>query len=148
MRKDLKRVVVDGFALPLGVEPGDIKAPAQGYTVAYTPAADDEPDTYCFYVAVSHERVAAILRQAFGLLPRRVCAIAEISSRDAYRQTDVYLSDEEISRREFLSAWRCWEAVLLEDGSIGAGANSDHPFVEVFLDQWKGLSIIVPLGMR
>jgi hypothetical protein len=148
LRRDLRRAVIDGFALPLGLDPGQIKGPAAGYTISYSAATDDEPDTYSFYVAVSHERIAAIARRALALLPRRVCAIVEISSRDAYRQTDVYLSDEEISRRDFLAGWREWEAVLLEDGAIGAGANSEHPFIEVFLDQWKGLSIIVPLGMR
>ncbi len=148
LRRDLRRAVIGGFALPLGIDPGKIKGPAPGYTISYSPATDDEPDTYSFYVAVSHERVAAITRRALALLPRRICAIIEISSRDAYRQTDVYLSDEEISRRDFLAAWREWETVLLEDGAIGAGANSEQPFIEVFLDQWKGLSIIVPLGMR
>ena len=36
----------------------------------------------------------------------------------------------------------------LEDGTVAAGANSDDPFVEIFLDQWKGLSIHVPPSMR
>ena len=36
----------------------------------------------------------------------------------------------------------------LEDGSIAAGANSESPFVEIFVDQWKGVSIIVPLDMH
>ena len=118
LRRDLRRAVIDGFALPLGIDPGRIRAPASGYTISYSPATDDEPDTYSFYVAVSHERVAAILRRALALLPKRVCAIVEISSRDAYRQTDVYLSDQEISRRECLQTWREWETVLLEDGAI------------------------------
>ena len=145
---DLERAVIDGFALPLGISPGEIRAPAQGYTIAYTAGTDDEPDTYSFYVAISHEQVAPILRRAFDLLPDQVCAIVEISSRDAYRQVDVYLSEDEISAEQFREAWDRWGPILLEDGSIGAGSNSEDPFVEVFLDQWKGLSIIVPLEMR
>src|SRR6185503_18673424 len=50
--------------------------------------------------------------------------------------------------REFLRVWDKYEPFLLEDGSIAAGANSDEPFVEIFLDQWKGILIHVPLDMR
>ncbi len=148
LRTDLTRAVIDGFALPLGIEPGDIKPPTTGYTVTYEAGMDDEPDTYSFYVAVSHERVAPILHRAFALLPARVSGIVEISSCDAYRPIDVFVGREEINLRQFLATWNECEAVLLEDGSIAAGANSESPYVEVFMDQWKGVSIIVPLDMR
>ena len=148
LRPDIERTVIDGFALALGIAPGNVTPPTVGYTVAYTSGHDDEPDTYSFYVAVSHERVAPILAIVFSLLPEEVCAIVEISSRDAYRQTDVFLSYEEISREDFLRTWDQWEPILLEDGSIAAGANSESPFVEIFVDQWKGVSIIVPLDMH
>jgi hypothetical protein len=148
LRTDLKRAVIDGFALPLGIAPGPIRVPTPGYTITYSNGKDDEPDTYSFYAAVSHERIAPVVRRALGLLPEAVYGIVEISSRDAYRPVDVYIGDREIPRRQFLASWRQCEPVLLEDASIAAGANSESPFVEVFLDQWKGLSIIVPLPMR
>ncbi len=148
LRPDIERTVINGFALALGITPGDVTPPTVGYTIAYTSGHDDEPDTYSFYVAVSHEQVAPILEKVFSLLPEEVCAIVEISSRDAYRQTDVFLSNEEIPKREFLRTWDQWEPILLEDGSIAAGANSESPFVEIFVDQWKGVSIIVPLDMH
>ncbi len=148
LRPDIERTVINGFALALGITPGDVTPPTVGYTIAYASGRDDEPDTYSFYVAVSHEQVAPILQKAFALLPEEVCAIVEISSRDAYRQTDVFLSQEEISKRDFLRTWDQWEPILLEDGSIAAGANSESPFVEIFVDQWKGVSIIVPLDMH
>ncbi|MEE8458467.1 MAG: hypothetical protein V3S08_01270 [Phycisphaerales bacterium] len=148
LRPDIERTVINGFALALGITPGDVTPPTVGYTIAYASGHDDEPDTYSFYVAVSHEQVALILQKAFALLPEEVCAIVEISSRDAYRQTDVFLSQEEISKRDFLRTWDQWQPILLEDGSIAAGANSESPFVEIFVDQWKGVSIIVPLDMH
>ena len=148
LRPDIERTVIDGFALALGITPGDVTPPTVGYTIAYTSGHDDEPDTYSFYVAVSHEQVAPILEKVFSLLPEEVCAIVEISSRDAYRQTDVFLSQEEIPKQEFLRTWDQWQPILLEDGSIAAGANSESPFVEIFVDQWKGVSIIVPLDMH
>ncbi|MHC4768030.1 MAG: hypothetical protein ACYTEI_04885 [Planctomycetota bacterium] len=82
------------------------------------------------------------------LLPETVYGIVEISSRDAYRPIDVYIGQEEVPLRRLLTTWRQVEPILLEDASIAAGANSENPFVELFLDQWKGLSIIVPLSMR
>jgi hypothetical protein len=148
LRTDLKRAVIDGFALPLGIAPGPIKVPTPGYTVGYSGGTGEEPDTYSFYVAVSHERVGAVVRRAMQLLPDTVYGIVEISSRDAYRPVDVYIGAEEIRLRRFLTTWRQCEPILLEDASIAAGANSERPFVELFVDQWKGLSIIVPLSMR
>lgn len=150
LRTDLERAVIDGFALPLGIAPppGSLQAPAQGYTIAYNAAQDEDPDTYSFHVVVSHERVRPLLLRAFELLPDHVFGIVEIGSRDAYRSTDVFIGEHEISRDQFLRGWRRYEPFLLEDGSIAAGANSEDPFIEVFIDQWKGISIHVPLSMR
>ncbi len=154
LRTDLTRAIVDGFALPLGIQPiaglpgGGLRAPTQGYTLTYTPGEEDDPDTYTFHIVVSHERLAELIHRAFGLLPEEVFAIVEIGSRDAYRQMDVFLGGESVTREQFLSTWRQYETILLEDASIAAGANSDEPFVEVFIDQWKSVSIHVPLDMR
>ena len=150
LRNDLQRVTLSGFALPLGIAPapGRMRAPIQGYTLSYVPGEEDEPDTYSFHVVVSHERLKPILHRSFELLPEQVFGIIEIGSRDAYRSTDTFIGEEPISRDEFLDVWQRYEPFLLEDGSIAAGANSEEPFVEVFVDQWKGLSIHVPLNMR
>jgi hypothetical protein len=99
-------------------------------------------------VVVSHERLAPLLRKAFELLPDEVYAIVEIGSRDAYRSTDVYIGQELIPTEHFLKIWRAFEPILLEDSAIAAGANSEEPFIEVFVDQWKGVSLHVPLHMQ
>ncbi|MDY7107155.1 MAG: hypothetical protein SYC29_00820 [Planctomycetota bacterium] len=148
LRSNLKRAAIGDFALPLGLVPGDVDPPQQGYTVDYAAGEDDEPDTYLFHVVVSHERLAPLLERAFALLPRDVYGIVEIGSRDAYRSADVYMGQEPIPRDEFRAGWKQYQPFLLEDGSIGAGANSEEPFLEIFLDQWKGLSLHVPLSMR
>ncbi len=41
----LQRAVLDGFAFPLGIVPGGIQVPTQGYTLAYKTPRDDESDT-------------------------------------------------------------------------------------------------------
>ncbi len=150
LRTDLQRVVIDGFALPLGFAPeaGELKAPVQGYTLTYNVGETDEPDTYSFHVVVSHERLREVLSKAFTLLPDELYGIVEVGSRDAYRSTDVYLGEDPMSREDFLEVWRAYEPFLLEDGGIAAGANTEEPFMEVFLDQWKGVTIHVPAEMK
>ena len=148
IRHDLERDSLDGFDLPLGVVSADRRAPVQGYTLSYVPGEEDEPDSYAFHVVVTHPRVAPILHKAFELLPPEVVGIVEIGSRDAYRTVDVYLGASPVSRRRFLATWRRFEPLLLEECLVAAGANSEEPFIEIFLDQWKGIGIHVPLGMR
>jgi hypothetical protein len=148
LRSNLRRAVIDGYALPLGLVPRHVVAPTQGYTVEYAQGEEDEPDTYSFHIVVSHERLAPLLDRLFDLMPEHLYGILEIGSRDAYRSMDVYMAEEPTTRDDFLDGWREFEAFLLEDGSIGAGANSEDPFIEIFLDQWKGVWVHVPLLMR
>lgn len=149
LRTDLTRSTIGDFALPLGVMPGVLPKPTEGYTLTFNQADDDGPDTYSFDVVVSHEKLAPLVRDAFEkLLPDEVFGIIEIGSRDAYRATDVYLSSELIPHSEFLDSWRDYEHILLEDGTIGAGANCEEPYVEVFVDHFKGLFIQVPVDAR
>lgn len=145
---DLQRAVVNGFAFPLGIKPGQVPQPVEGYAVAYHTGRDDEPDTYSFHIMVSHDRLLRLLRRVFEWLPDEVYGIVEINSLDAYRAVDEYISRDSTSKRQFLRTWSRLEPVLIEEVSIAAGANGEEPFVEVFLDQWKGVNVIVPPMMR
>ncbi|MBC23757.1 MAG: hypothetical protein CMJ32_07575 [Phycisphaerae bacterium] len=148
LQQELSRYRVGGFALPLGIIPGDMIEPVQGYTVTYNAGEHEEPDTYTFHAVVSHERIMRLVNDAFELLPDSVIPIIEIGSRDAYRSLDVYVSQIELPIQEFMESWHRYKAVLLEDASIGIGANSNEPYLEVFLDCWKGVAIHAPLEMR
>ncbi len=148
LRRDIERSEVEGYKFPLGIEPISLPAPKQGYTLEYAPGEDGDPDTYAFHIVLSHDRLGAVIADAFELLPEEVVPIVEIGSRDAYRALDVYLGGEMIPRSDFLKVWNKFELLLLEDGSIGAGANAEQPFIEVFVDTWKGLLINVPIAMR
>ncbi|MFM1831267.1 MAG: hypothetical protein RLZZ558_1607 [Planctomycetota bacterium] len=148
LRTDLKRAVIGSFALPLGIEPVDLPAPTQGYTLTWHDGEDGEPDGWSFHVVASHDRMAGLVREAFGLLPDEVTPIVEVGSRDAYRSQDVYLGHQPLPFETFLETWESFEPVILEDASIGVGANAEEPFVEVFLDSWKGLLIHVPEDMK
>ncbi len=148
LRTDLTRAVIGSFALPLGIEPLNLLAPNQGYTLEFHEGEDGEPDGWSFHVVASHDRMARLVREAFGLLSTEVSPIVEVGSRDAYRSMDVFLARQPIPVEDFLETWEAFEPVILEDASIGVGANTDDPCVEVFLDSWKGLLIHVPDEMR
>ncbi len=148
MRSDLTRASVGGYALPLGLEPVALPEPTQGYVCTMNISEGEEPDTYAFHVVLSHDRLKPLIESAFDLMPELVVPIVEVGSRDAYRTLDVYLGRRELPFDEFLAVWNEYEPVIYEDASIGVGCNADEPFVEVFLDSWKGLSITVPVTMR
>ena len=143
IRNDLERAVIDGFALPLGIQPINLPSPNQGYTLEFHEGEDGDPDTFSFHIVTSHDRMLGLVREALGLLPEQVTPIMEVGSRDAYRSVDVFMGREEISFEAFLEIWEGFEPVIMEDASIGVGANAEEPFVEVFLDSWKGLLVHV-----
>ena len=143
IRPDLKRVDVDGFWFPLGVEAASACPPAQGYAVAWLEGESDGPDTYSYFVAVSHERLKPLLDSLFELLPDQVAGIVEVGSRDAYRAVDVFLSQQVIDRDSFLEIWRCYETLFLEDASLAVGVNTSTPFMEIYIDQDKRLTVHV-----
>ncbi|MFM1883447.1 MAG: hypothetical protein RJA05_1856 [Planctomycetota bacterium] len=148
IRTDLERAKVGSYALPLGLEPVDLPEPTQGYVVNMNIAEGEEPDTYAFHVVVSHDRLKPLIQDAFDLMPESVMPIVEVGSRDAYRNLDVYLGRKELPFDEFEAVWKEYEPIIYEDASIGVGCNAEEPFVEVFMDSWKGLCITVPVSMR
>ena len=146
--QNLERRSLGGYQLPLGVAETSLREPTQGYTVRYQEGADEEPDTYVFHAVVSHDRLRPVVDAAFNLLPKEVNPVVEIGSRDAYRSVDIYLGEEPMPLVEFLRTWYEFEEVLLEDVTIGVGANAEDPWVDVFVDSWKGILISVPTEMR
>lgn len=145
---DLPRATRGSFAFAKGLVPREIPTPVEGYTLDYVTADEDDFDSYHFHITVSHERVAGLVMKLFGLLGIEVFAILEIGSRDAYRAVDIWMSPEPITFREFQQTWERYAEFLLEDGTISAGATSEEPAFEVFVDHWKGISIHAPLNFR
>jgi hypothetical protein len=148
LAESLERKALGAYQLPLGVAATNLREPTQGYTVRYQEGAEEEPDTYVFHAVVSHDRLRPVVDAAFNLLPKEVTSVVEIGSRDAYRSVDIYLGEEPMPLVEFLRTWYEFEDVLLEDVTIGVGANAEEPWVDVFVDSWKGILISVPTEMR
>jgi hypothetical protein len=148
LRTDLERHRIGKFQLPLGLEPVDLPAPSEGYTVEFVEGDESAPDTFRFYAVASFEKVGALLEDLFEAMPDEVFPIVEAGSKDAFRSTDSWSAREPLPFDDFMDDWRHYRSVILEDGSMGAGAQSDEPYMEVFLDSWKGIDIQVPVGMR
>ena len=148
IRQDITRLKLGDYQLPLGVRETKLGVPTQGYTVRFQEGKGDDPDTYLFHAVVSHERLRPLIDAAFNLLPKEVTPVVEIGSRDAYRSIDVYLGEEPMPLVEFLRTWYDFEEILLEDVTIGVGANAEEPWVDIFIDTWKGVVISVPVDMR
>lgn len=144
----LQRQQVGGFELPLGIESEGLPTPREGYLVGFREGEEEDPDTYVFEATISHSRLQPLVREALDLLPGEVRGVLEVESLDAYRTVDVHLGAEPIDCDDFLADYAEFEEIILEDPSIGIGANADEPFVEVFLDAWKTLVIEVPVELK
>jgi len=148
LAEGLERLRLGDYQLPLGVAETNLHEPKQGYIVRFQEGSEEEPDTYIFHAVVSHERLRPLVDAAFNLLPKEVTPVVEIGSRDAYRSIDTYLGEEPMPLVEFLRTWYEYEEILLEDVTIGLGANAEEPWIDVFIDTWKGLILSVPVEMR
>lgn len=146
----IERVVVDGFAFPLGVYPVEPMTPRPGYRVEFEPAdsgdsegefVDEWPDRYVFDVVISAERVRPLLMQLIPLLPGRVYPILDFIGHDAYREIDPYIAQDLVGTDWLLDAVRACGPFFFEDGMCGFGALSDEPFLHLFVDEHKIITI-------
>lgn len=146
--KSIERRQLDGFEFPLGVYPVEDMHPQQGYTVLFEPADGDEdgeweewPDRYLFEVLISAPRLDSLCRSLFALLPGRVYPILDVLGHDAYREVDPYVAYDLVGIERFLDGVRRFGALLYEDGLVGFGAMSEEPFMYVFVDEHKVVTI-------
>jgi len=149
--ESLDRVVNDGMSFPLGVYPVEEVVPQQGYTMEFEASdGDDEggdweewPDRYVFDVVITSDRLASLCRQLFALLPGRVFPILDYIGHDAYREIDPYIAYELVGQDRILDAMRRFKDFFFEDGMVGFGAMCDDPFIYVFVDEHKIVTVRV-----
>jgi hypothetical protein len=145
----IERVVVEGMQFPLGVYPIEPMTPRQGYCSDFEPAdGDDEegeweewPDRYVYEIVISADRLEALCRALFALLPGRIYPIVDVMGHDAYREVDPYISYDLIGLERFTDAIRRFRAFFFEDGLCGFGAMIDDPFFYVFVDEHKIITV-------
>lgn len=101
------------------------------------------PDRYVFDINIRASRVESLCRQLFAMLPGRVFPILDVMGNDGYREIDPYISYDLVGLERFLDAVRRFKGWFFEDGMVGFGAMSEEPFVYVFVDEHKIVTVRV-----
>lgn len=145
----IERVHAGSFVFPLGVYPVEELKPVPGYTLQFEAADGDNeggdweewPDRYVFDAVVSADRLESLCRGLIAMLPGRVYPILDVLGRDAYREIDPYISYDLLGLDALTDALRRYRDFFFEDGLCGFGAMSEEPFLYLFVDEHKILTI-------
>ncbi len=148
----IERVTMEGFNFPLGVYPIEAMTPRAGYTVDFEPADGDNdpssggeweewPDRYVYDIVIGADRLEPLCRSLLALLPGRVYPILDVLGQDAFREIDPYISYELIGMDRFTDMIRRFRGYFYEDGLCGFGAMTDEPFLYVFVDEHKIVTV-------
>lgn len=156
--KSVERVVVEGLAFPLGSYPVEEMTPIAGYTMAFESADGDDtgvgsdweewPDRYVFDILVTATRVESMCRALFAMLPGRVYPILDVLGHDAFREVDPYVSYDLIGLDRVLDTIRRYRGYFFEDGLVGFGAMSDEPFLYIFVDEHKIVTVRCEVALK
>ncbi len=109
---------------------------------------EEWPDRYVFDVLVSATRVEALCRALFALLPGRVYPILDFLGTDEYREVDPYVSYELLGLDRLLDTVRRFRGFFYEDGLVGFGAMSEEPFIYIFVDEHKIVTVRAESGLK
>ncbi len=153
--KTINRKVLGEFSFPLGVSPLDEVEPRQGCTVEFEPAdggdeggLEEWPDRYAFDIVITSSRLEPLCRSLFTLLPSRVYPILDVLGNDAYREVDPYISFDLIGFDRFIDEVARHRDWFYEDGLVGFGAMGIDPFIYIFVDEHKIVTIRVETQLR
>ena len=109
---------------------------------------EEWPDRYVFDVLVSAKRVEALCRALFALLPGRVYPILDFLGTDEYREVDPYVSYDLLGLDRLLDTIRRYRGFFFEDGLVGFGAMSEEPFIYIFVDEHKIVTVRVESALK
>lgn len=152
----VERKEVNGFQFPLGVYPIESLEPKPGYTVDFEPADGGEsagdweewPDRYMFDIVAPANRIRSLCRAFFALLPSRVYPILDMLGEDAFREVDPYIAYDPAPLDRFLDLVHRHKDWLFEDGLVGFGAMSEDPFLYVYIDEHKIVTVRAEARLR
>lgn len=152
----IQRTSAGAFTFPLGVYPIEPLEPVEGYLSEFEPADGGEdpgdweewPDRYVFDIVITASRLRPLCRALFALLPGRVYPILDVLGNDAYREVDPYIAYDPVGIERFLDVLHDHGAWLYEDGLVGFGAMSDAPFVYIYLDEHKVVTVRVESSLK
>jgi len=152
----IKRVEMDGFPFPLGVYPVETMSPKPGHTVDFEPADgggaasdwEEWPDRYMYDIVTPANRLRSLCRALFSLLPMRVYPILDLLGEDIYREVDPYIAYDPTPFDRFIELVHKHQDWLYEDGLVGFGAMSEDPFLYIYIDEHKIVTVRVNAAMR
>ncbi len=151
----IRRVVIGNFQFPLGVYPVEDMTPAAGYSMAFEQAdggAEGEweewPDRYAYDIVVSAERLPTLVRTLLSLFEGRVYPILDVLGQDSYREIDPFISYELVGADRVFDAIREYADYFYEDGMCGFGAMSEEPFLYLFVDEHKILTVRAEVSLK
>lgn len=158
----LTRQEFDGFTYPIGVSPVTPGPMTPGYIVEFESADgassggepwagedwEEWPDRLMYDIVISAHRQRSLTRMLFDLLPGRVYPIVDVLGRDAFREVDPYLAYDPVGIERFLDGVRLYGDWLYEDGLVGFGAMSVDPFVYIFIDEHKVVTVRAALDLK
>jgi hypothetical protein len=145
----LRRTVIGSFQFPLGVYPVEEMTPKGGYACNFEQADggndgdewEEWPDRYAYDIVVSAERLPAFTRSLFSLFEGRVYPILDVLGQDGYREIDPYIAYELVGLDRFYDGVRLFKDYLHEDGMCGFGLLAEEPFLYVFVDEHKIVTV-------
>jgi len=162
----IERKEMENFSFALGVYPIKRMRPRPGYIVEFESADGDAgtpedistlgasgeweewPDRFLFDICITHSRVRSLCRLLFRLLPGRIYPILDILGRDEYREIDPYIAYDAVGIDRFLETLTVYGDWLYEDGLVGFGAMSLDPFLYIFLDEHKVITIRAEFDLK
>lgn len=162
----IERKKTGGFTFALGVYPTAKAEPRAGYIVEFESADSDVgmpedistlgasgeweewPDRFLFDICVTHARVRSLCTLLFRLLPGRVYPILDILGRDEYREIDPYIAYDAVGLDRFIETITVYGDWLYEDGLVGFGAMSLDPFLYVFIDEHKIVTVRAEFDLK
>ena len=155
----LERREADGFAYPLGVYPVEQVRARPGYVVEFEAADgsngiggseewEEWPDRFMYDCLVPANRVRSLMILLTALLPTRVYPILDVLGNDAYREIDPFIAYDLVGYDRYCEGLAMFGEWLYEDGMVGFGAMSLEPFLYVFLDEHKIVTIRCELAVK
>ncbi len=102
---------------------------------------EEWPDRFMFDVLVGADRLPALVRLLLAMLPPRVYPILDVLGNDTFREIDPYIAYDLVGIERVLDGIGRYGDWLFEDGLVGFGAMSLDPFLYVFVDEHKAVTV-------
>jgi hypothetical protein len=99
-------------------------------------------------ILVPAGRVEPLCRTLFSLLPGRIFPILDFLGQDEWREVDPYVSYDLLGMDRFMESLRRFRGFFYEDGLVGFGAMSEEPFLYVFVDEHKVVTVRVEADLK